>query len=472
MMDSDKNTLLHISDLPTGFIVSAYLPKPSRALLCVALSASSSSWQNDDDLIQSSISTAIISASHWDVLDFEDIEWKLATKLTDDDIYSILISINAHDVLKRMKLYGCTNIEGHGLSPLQNSVVLELIDISLVGQHETQKSDSEESMLCVEYILPILDSIIATDSFSLRYIHFPDKWCTFERYNATEEVYPIMEFKRRFGQQLDELGLNCAKCTINMRRNDMSMKFCYECLDPICHDCIFNDGMSSCDNCGKTYCTNCVPCSRCEICSTWLCRGCEDMEVCDACGESCCEDCLYACNGCNRNLCSENCVEIYRCESEGCHKSHCEDCYNGKEYSVTYCEECSMEYCLECKLDDVKTNGVNSGCRACAGDVVPMILEENKRQKEELATLRREVEEYEELTMAFVKSGELAKRQKEQDVLLEQLRKEKEEVTEELKQKEAEGQRRKEEFEKEMEDIEKEIEDILLNNSITGTYIE
>ena len=468
-MDSDKNTL-HISNLPTGFIVdvSAYLPKPSRAILAVAFT-SSSLWQNNDVTHRlTPISTAIISALQWDTLDFEDIEKELANKLTDDDIYSILISINAHDVLKRLKLCGCTNIEGHGLNPLRESVVLELIDLSLAKRHETRK-DVSESMICVEYIMPILDSIISSNGFSLRHVHFPKKWYTFERYNATEEVYPIMEFERRFNRQLEELGLDCAKCNMNMRRNDMSMRTCYECLCPICDECIFDERMARCDNCEKVYCIDCVPCSRCEICCNILCRGCQDMEVCDACGHPCCEDCLYVCNGCNRNLCSENCVEIYSCDSEGCPKSHCEDCYNGKEYSVTFCGECSMEYCLECKLDDVKANGVDSGCRACAADTIPTILEENKRQKEELATLRREVEEYEELTMVFVKSGELDKRRKEQDVLLEQLRKEKEEVTEELKQKEAEGQRRKEEFEKEMEDIEKEMEDILLKNSSTGT---
>ena len=41
---------LHISNLPTGFLVnvSSYLPKPSRAILSVAFSAPSSSWKNGD----------------------------------------------------------------------------------------------------------------------------------------------------------------------------------------------------------------------------------------------------------------------------------------------------------------------------------------------------------------------------------------------------------------------------------------
>ena len=108
---------LHISDLPTGFIVdvSAYLSKPSRAILAVALSSSSSSWQNNDLLYRPSpISTAIVSAQLWNILDFEEVDKDLASKLTDDDINAILNSINAHDVLKRLKLCGCVNITGQG----------------------------------------------------------------------------------------------------------------------------------------------------------------------------------------------------------------------------------------------------------------------------------------------------------------------------------------------------------------------
>jgi len=123
---------LHISNLPIGFIVdvSAYLPKPSRAILAAAFT-SSSLLQNNNDLIHrlSPISTAIISAQSWNILDFEDVERELANKLTDDDIYAILTCINAHDMLKRLKLRGCTNITGIGLNPLRGSAVLKQIDL-------------------------------------------------------------------------------------------------------------------------------------------------------------------------------------------------------------------------------------------------------------------------------------------------------------------------------------------------------
>ena len=105
---------LHISDLPIGFIadVSAYLPKPSRAILALAFTSSSLLQNNDLMHRLQPISTAIVSASQWDILDFEDVEGELANKLTDDDISAVLKSINAHDVLKRLKLCGCTTITG------------------------------------------------------------------------------------------------------------------------------------------------------------------------------------------------------------------------------------------------------------------------------------------------------------------------------------------------------------------------
>ena len=91
--------MLHISDLPVGILVdvSAYLSKPSRALLAVA-SAPSSSWENKNNYSMhrlSSISTAIVSSSEWDTLDFMDIEKSLANRLSDDDVYAILQCISA-----------------------------------------------------------------------------------------------------------------------------------------------------------------------------------------------------------------------------------------------------------------------------------------------------------------------------------------------------------------------------------------
>jgi len=160
---------LHISDLPIGFIadVSAYLPKPSRAILAVALSAPSTSWQNDDLIHRlSPISKAIVSASQWDILDFEDINKALANKLTDDHLDAILKCVNAHDVLKVLKLTGCFSIEGHCLHPLRGSSSLEQIDISIFKHREDpyapQPDNDPEPLIHVdEVVLPIIYSTSA-----------------------------------------------------------------------------------------------------------------------------------------------------------------------------------------------------------------------------------------------------------------------------------------------------------------------
>ena len=172
---------LHISDLPIGFIadVSAYLTKPSRAILAVAFTTSSSSslWQTDYEVMHrlSPISKAIVSASQWDILDFEDINKELANKLTDDDISAVLKSINARDVLKRLKLCGCINITGIGLHPLQGSVELEQIDISILGRNERPRVD-HESKISEEVVVPILESIVSSIGCSLKCIQLNTNW--------------------------------------------------------------------------------------------------------------------------------------------------------------------------------------------------------------------------------------------------------------------------------------------------------
>ena len=406
---------LNISDLPVGFIVnvSEYLPKPSRAILAVALSAPSSSWKINDDLNQpiSTISKAIVSAQSWNTLDFEDIEGKLSNKLTDDDVYAILKCINAHDVLKKLKLCGCINITGIGLYPLRSSVVLEQIDLSLVGKYiidGIQWPWQESAKMSHQVVLPVLDSIIAADECSLKYIQFPVNWCPGRR----TRIPQVHRFIERYNELLSTRDMICSKCEEDMLHTDWmdghartsnrmgalirNNNFCYDCLEPICHDCSDgsnNESFSSkvCTNCEKTFCSDCVPIPKCACCSDEICKGCEDMKACDECEEVACEKCLNTCNVCNRIRC-EDCAGICYCGPEDykCSKSHCTDCYNGKEYDVKFCEECENMSCSSCNLKNIKENGMN--CGACAGDVVQLMLDEMDKLRKENEELREKVE--------------------------------------------------------------------------------
>ncbi|KAL7523282.1 hypothetical protein ACHAXR_000106, partial [Thalassiosira sp. AJA248-18] len=125
----------HIIDLPDTLLsdVANYLSAPSRALLASAMTAPSCSWSNLTNQKPSVTSKVILSCvDQWEVLNFEDIEKSLASRLTDDDIHGVLACIDAGDHLKTLKLAGCVNIAGRGLEPLRGSVVLEQIDLSLV----------------------------------------------------------------------------------------------------------------------------------------------------------------------------------------------------------------------------------------------------------------------------------------------------------------------------------------------------
>ena len=115
---------LYITDLPDGIFadVAKYLAKPSIACFIVAMTEPSEpkrqpSYENQQQanhikqLTSSSSSGDRISPSfgnvNWDVLDFGDIEESLAANLSDNDVHSILMCIDAFNNLKTLKLTGC-----------------------------------------------------------------------------------------------------------------------------------------------------------------------------------------------------------------------------------------------------------------------------------------------------------------------------------------------------------------------------
>jgi len=68
-----------------------------------------------------------------------------------------LTLINASNNLKTLKLAGCVNITGSCLESIQSSAVLELLDLSLVGGHESPILDTEP-LLTESVVIPKLDS--------------------------------------------------------------------------------------------------------------------------------------------------------------------------------------------------------------------------------------------------------------------------------------------------------------------------
>ena len=420
---------LHITDLPVGILVdvASYLSKPSRALFATAMSAPSTSWQNDKLVhLPSATSKAIISApllkcekhhftllaairglsviestSRWEELDFEEIETSLSAKLSDDDIGAVLKCINAKQTVKRFKLAGCINITGRGLDLLRGSTQLELMDISLEGRNVEKRDIIEEPIiLSQEVVIPILESIVATNGCSLIYVNFPTKWCQTGTTNHNDRVtHMVRQFRVRYQQHLSNRELSCASCDGGMENirwlstNMCQNNICYDCLKPFC-GCGEGDGCgfsSFCHYCRKCYCHDCNRLNDCACCAGDICWECGNMTECDNCGETCCEMCINTCDGCGRTQCHA-CNPFRKCCGEGCDKANCDECFDGEQYTVNFCEECEEEFCFDCQLTYTKKEGENS-CEWCAGMVAPVIVKENTNLCKKVEELTKENKE-------------------------------------------------------------------------------
>jgi len=308
---TSNNNGTHITDLPAGILVgiSSYLAKPSAVLFALSMTADS------DQQTETETSEAIISAIKWNVLDFSDIEKRLASKLKDCDIDKILKSIDAVSNLKVLKLGGCVKITGSGLDLLRSSVAIEQIDMSLVGKHEAPMI-KREPKLSEDIVIPILDDIISRGrAGSLKQLEFPKKW-------RNAQSTQMDQFLLRYSTYLRNQRYCCSKCDkvcggwgVDLDGGDpygTQNYTCSMCLQHFCqsNDCVDVDGTfytTWCQKCEKLYCKVCNSTSRCSICDSYACNECEEMKTCE--GEDCertlCVGCFKKkkCYYCKRSRC-------------------------------------------------------------------------------------------------------------------------------------------------------------------------
>ena len=417
--DSSPTSLINIYHLPDTILadnVATYLPKPSRAIFAVAMSAPLSSWANAINHSSISItSTAILAASPsknerqlqeygvhgengdmWAILDFEDIEKSLASKLSDDDLSAILICTNAVNRLRRLKLTGLVNITGRGLSPLSGSVVLQQIDLSLLKLRE-KPSTPHIALIFEDQVFPILHSIIGKEGNSLKHLLFPMKWI-----GSHVRSNQLVQLQRDFNHLLMSRPFNCAECDnhescVESEGGDMFSMYgqpntCYSCLENIC-DSGDNDRtipiLVACQQCDKYHCERCVPNDECDDCNDYFCKACVTSTKCDDCNGNFCEGCCNTCDCCNKSQCS-GCEDdddagnstILVCNS--CSKSNCKTCGDSTNH-VRPCSKCDNDYCFDCLLKDYRSslhNDIAHDCSGCSRKIVSEMLKENNRLKE------------------------------------------------------------------------------------------
>ena len=115
------------------------------------------------------------SVEDWEVIDFKNIQDIFDRNLSDDDIRWVLLAIDGVTKIKSLKVTNCVEITGVGLQPLVGSIVLERIDLSLVGVHENPTINPEPP-ISVELVVPILNSIVDREDNALVHIQLPKKW--------------------------------------------------------------------------------------------------------------------------------------------------------------------------------------------------------------------------------------------------------------------------------------------------------
>jgi len=405
-----------INDLPDNIFaeVAAFLPKPSRALLAVAMIAPSSEWRvSKRGRPLSATSRAILSLSFplsrhhhlrgerqqsdgpWLDLDFADLEEDLRTQLDDDDIRAILICINANKTLKVLKLTGCVNVIGHGLEPLRRSIALEQIDLSLVPQYESPIVEPIPA-ISEDAIVPILDSIVGTPGNSLKQIQLPKKF----REEGGERSLALYEFLEMYARLLERRLATCSKCARVLNRNRGSERgwlhkncnspwyglqnyTCYQCTKHFCYSCADEDDNGDilrwCLNCEKEYCATCVLSFECVGCSANICNGCKALRNCARCGRACCKDCLYECKACHRTGCGD-CINYLQCWGRYCQKAHCEDCFDDKDLNVSLCTSCGACFCPDC-LSAACIEDWETACSGCAERLAQRVVPLSKETK-------------------------------------------------------------------------------------------
>jgi len=414
--------------LPMHLIVpiAEFLPKTQRLLFAVALTAPSTSWraqklEGKPNKYSRQI-LAIHSSSYttnnrkkkiskhrlplldgpmrryyaydgWGMLDFIDLDSQLCGALSDDDMYAMLLCIDAPNNLKILKLSdGPRNIIGHGLDPLRKSNVIEQIDLSLVELFQSPDALAIQCCKLSGYIVAsILDSIIGQSGNRLKKIQLPKAWT----HEKIDDSIPLQSRK------------------IHMLKNESFTRFERR-GGSRCYVCLADSTYSTCSSCEKTYCQDCVPIFTCDVCHQKHCLGCEfnteghELE-CESCnrwmgskdrsrradGEDqvitrICHSCwgVERCDHCERTRC-KHCISCNVCQS--CTRSNCVDCQASEDNrnAVSSCTDCKAAHCFNCKLRD------DSGdCKTCQGSRYPRLLAAYDRLGSEMICLR-EVMEFE-----------------------------------------------------------------------------
>jgi len=211
----------------------------------------------------------------WKMLDFKYIAEYLEREVTDNDVRWLLQCIDAVNHVKTLRLTHCYGVTGVGLQSLVGSTVLETIDLSLVGTHESPIINNKHIISASE-VMPMLERIINTEGNSLLLVHLPNKWGS----------AVINSFSRKFDRVLKKRNIECYGCQPNRDIVvDQETLFswgtnqctCSGCAKSLCKDCMREYEVHTCEYCERMYCYSCSWIIHCETCGFASCVDCEEV---------------------------------------------------------------------------------------------------------------------------------------------------------------------------------------------------
>ncbi|KAL7449389.1 hypothetical protein ACHAWC_001452 [Mediolabrus comicus] len=351
-----------------------------------------------------------------DILDFGEIHRDLAAKLTDDHIRDILLKVNAVNRVKRLRLAGCTNITGAGLEPLRGSLVIEQIDLSLVGANESPTLAAEPPISC-DHVLPILDSIINQERCALKHLQFPNAWRR-ERSIDSDFHHFILRYNQMWARRQEVVC--CSKCSARLpqrwerdrwRRTwlhdvggpwisteenldgelgwyGVQRYTCLKCVKHYCRDCEIGN---ICVDCYRVYCTDCLPDEEYGYCGCTkkFCSGCspQQLDNCRGCDDICCDEERKTCYSCGVTYCEECVIDHWG-----------EDCT-----PYTFCSTCDDDgaCCNNCRVKRTLEGRGNGGtCGKCCQLLVPLLkkhveelTKDNNQLRDKIKSLRKSDQE-------------------------------------------------------------------------------
>lgn len=273
----------NLVDLPLTAIAD-YLPSTNRLLLAVAFTAPSSSFTSTGWKANlSTASKAVLASKEYWELDFAEIR-EYTGDPSDEDLRALLLSIDAKNTLKTLRLEGCTQIVGHGLEPLGESTVLQCLSLP----HRRVNGEVTTYALSIDIVIPIIVSMFNAGTNPLNRLellkNLPFGWL---HEQSRLETSPLREVLTNINQLLlnENSVCNCGNPFI---------RACFTCFERTCNEC-----GTSCNNCGITLCDGCddYDLAQCNGCGSVFCSVCAQLDTVDD-PRSCRYGCEYQCFGC------------------------------------------------------------------------------------------------------------------------------------------------------------------------------